>query len=78
MNPDRRFDWYELVLLAVVVLCLALALLELLGSVRDPRFTETGPDEPAMQVDSVWTPPAPVARACMAFDFENFDCTETR
>lgn len=66
MNDDNRHHWHDLILLALVALCLLLALLELAGAARDPRFTETPETAPAVQVDSVppLVPPK-IARHCV-------------
>lgn len=65
MDDERRYRWYELALLALVALCLLLALLELWSVAYDPRFTSTPEGVDAVQVDSVWTPPPKIARHCV-------------
>lgn len=53
MNDDNRHHWHDLILLALVALCLLLALLELWSVAYDPRFTSTPEGVDAVQVDSV-------------------------
>lgn len=74
-----RRDWFhaeEMLLLAAVAVLLLVSAVTLCE--RPDIFEETPISEPAVQADSVWVPPAAIARHCVAFDGENFDCTETR
>lgn len=64
MNDDNRHHWHDLILLALVALCLLLALLELWSVAYDPRFTETPEGQRATPVDTTWRPPAPIAGHC--------------
>lgn len=59
---DDRYHVYEIAVLLLTALLLLLAVLELIGFFGDDRFAETPENEPAVQVDSVWTPPTPIAR----------------